>query len=102
MKKTSKVKIGMGKFNARYNVMEGIESMRKELSQLQREYETVCDERDAMKLERDEMHQYHDSAMAALSDTLGLDTSDGESRFKWVNLAISDLKQQVSAGRGRA
>ena len=56
----------------------------------------LTDERDALKDERDEMRRYHDNAIEALYDTLGIDTSDGEIRFKWVHLAVSDLKQQVA------
>ena len=59
------------------------------------EYAALRAECDALKAEVEDAHHYHDNAMEALYDTLGIDKSDGEIRFKWVRLAIIDLKQQV-------
>lgn len=45
------------------------------------------------------MRQFHDRAMQSLCDDLGVDTSDGEVRFKWVSLAVADLTQQLATAQ---
>jgi len=62
-------------------------------------YDELRQQLTAMTEERDDMRQFHDRAMQSLCDDLGVDTSDGEVRFKWVSLAVADLTRQLATAQ---
>jgi hypothetical protein len=81
-------------FKARDNFMEGIESMRKERTQLQSEYGKVYDERDALKAELSTWMQAVGLATTCAPDML-IDTTNPIGMMQEVCRRFADLLYQL-------
>jgi hypothetical protein len=49
--------------------------------------------------ERDDLRQFHEACVKDLYEKLGVDGSDGEIRYKWAALAVSELQANLAASK---